>query len=333
MAHVRLLLMASAMLVGVWASAIAYQRARTYAYRFLRPIADYTIIFNLGIVSLFFARYLSVNLPGQFFREHGATVRDLADLVISVLVVGLLASMLRIVLGFRDKELPLLVRRCILVALAVIVIAYAGRMAVPDASRFLNWIDPLRKYVLEQAIILEIPLLVVLLVQAAKGKDRAEMMRTFAYLYLSRYLVTGVIVAVILTVGMREPLRLTASLCALAYFSVIPLIWYRLSFWQFARHSASAFGGERALADLSTRHGLSQREGEVVKLILDGRSNKEIENALCISIHTVKNHIYNIYQKLGVKSRYELVHLVLNAAAPEPRGPASQAPGRRRPAR
>ena len=329
MPHVKLLSLALALLTGVWVSAIAHQRAQSYAYRFLRPIADYTVIFNVGMLSLFFARYLDVNLPGQFFKEHAAAFRNLADLAISVLVVGLLVSMLRIVLGFRDKDLPLLARRCILAALAVIVAAYGARLAVPATSGFLSWINPLRRYVLENAIILEIPLLVVLLVQAARGKDRAKMMRTFAYLYLSRYLVTAVIVAVNLSVGMREPWRLAASLCALVYLNSMPLIWYRLSFWEFARRNASAFGTEQALAELSARYGLSQREGEVVRLILGGKSNKEIEGALYISIHTVKNHIYNIYQKLGVKSRYELAHLVLQRAAPDPRGPARSDSGQR----
>ena len=43
-------------------------------------------------------------------------------------------------------------------------------------------------------------------------------------------------------------------------------------------------------------------------LILDGKSNKEIEDSLFISYHTVKNHVYKLYQKLGVKTRFELVH-------------------------
>src|SRR5512136_656154 len=86
MAHVKLLSLALALLTGVWVSAIAHQRAQSYAYRFLRPIADYTVIFNVGMLSLFFARYLDVNLPGQFFKEHAAAFRNLADLAISVLV-------------------------------------------------------------------------------------------------------------------------------------------------------------------------------------------------------------------------------------------------------
>jgi len=60
-------------------------------------------------------------------------------------------------------------------------------------------------------------------------------------------------------------------------------------------------------------YAISNREREIMELILQGKSNKEIEESLFISYNTVKNHIYNLYQKLGVKSRGQLIHLVLEA--------------------
>jgi LuxR family maltose regulon positive regulatory protein len=48
---------------------------------------------------------------------------------------------------------------------------------------------------------------------------------------------------------------------------------------------------------------LSQRELEVLQLICDGCSNREIAGRLVLSLHTVKKHVSNIFSKLGVKSR------------------------------
>lgn len=59
----------------------------------------------------------------------------------------------------------------------------------------------------------------------------------------------------------------------------------------------------------ASRHNMSEREIEIINLILAGKSNKEIEEALFISIKTVKSHIYNIYKKANVKSRFELITL------------------------
>ena len=47
---------------------------------------------------------------------------------------------------------------------------------------------------------------------------------------------------------------------------------------------------------------LSEREKDVLKLLVVGKSNKEIAHKLNISIHTVVSHRKNITQKLGIKS-------------------------------
>jgi len=53
--------------------------------------------------------------------------------------------------------------------------------------------------------------------------------------------------------------------------------------------------------------GLSERELEILALVADGPSNREISERLFISISTVKGHNQNIYGKLEVKRRTEAV--------------------------
>ena len=48
---------------------------------------------------------------------------------------------------------------------------------------------------------------------------------------------------------------------------------------------------------------LTEREVEVMKIVLLGLNNHEISNKLCISNHTTKAHMSNIYRKLGVNNR------------------------------
>ena len=52
---------------------------------------------------------------------------------------------------------------------------------------------------------------------------------------------------------------------------------------------------------------LTRREREIVRLIGDGLSNKEIAQALRIELATVKNHVHNILEKLGVGRRADAV--------------------------
>ncbi len=48
---------------------------------------------------------------------------------------------------------------------------------------------------------------------------------------------------------------------------------------------------------------LTDREWEVLELVVVGKRNKEIAEELCLSVLTVQNHLHHIYRKLGVTSR------------------------------
>ncbi len=56
------------------------------------------------------------------------------------------------------------------------------------------------------------------------------------------------------------------------------------------------------------RPGLTGREIEILGLVGDGKTSKEIADELFISENTVKNHVRNILDKLGMKSRFEAVN-------------------------
>jgi two-component system nitrate/nitrite response regulator NarL len=54
------------------------------------------------------------------------------------------------------------------------------------------------------------------------------------------------------------------------------------------------------------RSPLSQREREIVGLVAQGYKNREMAEKMFISEQTVKNHLHNIFDKLGVSDRLEL---------------------------
>jgi DNA-binding CsgD family transcriptional regulator len=58
---------------------------------------------------------------------------------------------------------------------------------------------------------------------------------------------------------------------------------------------------------LIERKGLSNREAEIAELVSRGLSNSEVGNMLFITEKTVKFHLVNIYQKMSVKSRAQLI--------------------------
>lgn len=61
---------------------------------------------------------------------------------------------------------------------------------------------------------------------------------------------------------------------------------------------------------------LTQREREIVRLIVQGASNKEVASSLNISERTVKGHLSNVFQKLGVADRLKLMLYVREGRIP-----------------
>lgn len=74
------------------------------------------------------------------------------------------------------------------------------------------------------------------------------------------------------------------------------------------------------LTDDKNGKALSVREREVLNLLAEGRSNRSMAEALKLSEHTIKNHLFHIFYKLGVSSRTEAVlYAMKQPSAPERR--------------
>ena len=66
---------------------------------------------------------------------------------------------------------------------------------------------------------------------------------------------------------------------------------------------------------LAVKYGLSYREIEVLELLRKGATAKEVADTLCISENTVKRHAGNIYKKMGVSSKPQLIAMMNQAQA------------------
>ncbi|MFV0517762.1 MAG: response regulator transcription factor [Aminipila sp.] len=70
------------------------------------------------------------------------------------------------------------------------------------------------------------------------------------------------------------------------------------------------FNLDERLEGVATQYELTYREKDLLALIYEGKSNAEIAKILFISESTVKTHIYNIFKKLSIKNRIQLVCII-----------------------
>src|ERR1700722_15829994 len=75
---------------------------------------------------------------------------------------------------------------------------------------------------------------------------------------------------------------------------------------QFSTGQEGSSGGQSSGGKSRERSPLSTREREIVALVAQGYKNKEMAEKMFISEQTVKNHLHNIFDKLGVSDRLEL---------------------------
>lgn len=99
--------------------------------------------------------------------------------------------------------------------------------------------------------------------------------------------------------------------------------YYALMFsLPFFAHRVFAVEDRRPFAirpgEIPAEWGLSDRETEVARLAQQGLSNKDIAEQLHISPNTVKTHLRLIFDKSGVRSRFELIAAVHRDPFPEP---------------
>lgn len=74
----------------------------------------------------------------------------------------------------------------------------------------------------------------------------------------------------------------------------------------------SPFSQLHPAKDIATRiNTLTERERQVMELVLDGKMNKEIAHELCISMSTVEAHRSRVMQKMQVKNLAQLIRITL----------------------
>jgi DNA-binding CsgD family transcriptional regulator len=312
MGHLGILGIFINLVLATWSAVYVAQARKTSNERLLSPLLLYSVCFISLVFFFLVYLYLEINLSPA---ERPRVLMDIGLVAVSVSEILMVFAMLSIYENAREKRIPRPWRVAFWAGLALFALVYGLKFSL-SPGRLKAALGAFYYAVYDNVIVLEVVLLVMLLVKSRKIADpsRARMARSFAVVYLSRYVLP---LAVLLLAPLVSPLpkafKLPAAMALFMYCSLLPILWIRFHFRPSSPTGDVRFDGPGWLEEVGARFGISQREREILALLLQGKSHRDIEEKLFISYHTVKNHVYNLYQKLGVRNRYQLFHLFHDA--------------------
>lgn len=302
--HVKLLIVLANLLLGAGISVYIYQAYRRYGSPPLKPLFFQAVFFNCLVLLLLATKYSDINIGVENLNFPALFSMQVGLILVYFFLIGFSYASLGLYLAFLGKKFSRRLRRWVAASTLVFM---AGILLEPFLAKG-GLPSQVHYHIYENIgaifLLLELGIMIALPIKAGRLKDRqlVKVVRTFSLMYISRY------PFLILTAFIPQPFRLLIGLLVL---NLVPLVWCRFIMEPYLNGlKVSAPVEVMDLQSIVLHYKLSPRETEILGLIMQGKSNREMEEDLFISYHTVKNHVYNIYRKLGVKTRFELLHMV-----------------------
>ena len=308
MDHLILLIMLFALMIGTWAAVDTSQLFKIHGSPLLRALVRYILFLNSAVLLYLVTKYLYLNFPDSQFADPKSAFYAVAFLLATPIEIGLAYYYVIVTFELRELDIPLALNRIFAAGLILV-----GMSCVIGLTTYMNtgsntWIKMTYMGVVSAAAIGILTASIPLVWQKNGGKNdrHSRSKRFFGGFHLVGYAVFFG------SAALPDSFNLYVTTSALLYLNAIPILWLH-RFFSLHRTPFSADENLGFLDGVLKQRQISRREREIMELILQGKSNKEIEDSLFISYNTVKNHIYNLYQKLGVKSRGQMIHFVLQA--------------------
>jgi DNA-binding CsgD family transcriptional regulator len=297
------------LIVGVWAFVECRQRSRRFPGSGLGSLWHFLAFYNASALAVFFSAYGESNLSPAQLASFSFWFKFVEWPLLTALVLGVHLSLYRAIFRRRDRDFPKwIVPAAVMFGVALMTWYFLSLIfpaLIPPRPGNTFWL-----ILVWPPGLLDIFWLGRLLADSRKAADpeRRKVDAAFAWLFLARY-------PLHLALSVWNPagavfLALTLSKLLGLYTNLLPVFWLKAYFAPWAGSLGKVLEGRFDLAAIGQARGLSAREMEILALMIDGKSYKEIESALHISIHTVKSHVYSLYRKMDVKSRHQLIHRI-----------------------
>ncbi len=293
------------LLVGASAITHTVLMARAHRLPFLKAFAFFLGFANLAALANLTSAYAYANLLGSGAEYEYTVYAKVLGSVSRLSQVGIVYALIAIAHGFHGRRLARASDVTFGFIAGLLLVSYVVRGVLPGESVLHRWIDPGQLVVFYLSGLAIIGCLLGMILGSRNIQSVAERkaVRVFGISYLSLYAVF------VITHPLPIEAQFPPNALALLVINLVPFIWFGKLFAGAFLVTPPSAEDHEAFDRFCSDHGLTSREADVLRLILRGGSNADIGKELFISIHTVKNHITSIHNKLGVRSRWQLISL------------------------
>ncbi len=278
----------------------------------LRTLKIFTLLFNLLIVAFFSTKYVYTNiLQGISSSSNPVSIYRIVVLALyffSEFGVGL--YIFRTTSQLKEKVYSKLINRIYFLYGGLFFILYVigmyNEIKFHD-HKFRHQLDMVWELSVNIFIIF---ILLELIYFSFKRNNKRNAMRPFGYIFLAGFL--AYLLPTVTYNFFGKAIGIYVDPINLLYINAAPWIWLNYFYLKQVSSNDDFTKIDNLYPLLKEEFSISKREFEIIKYIMLGKSNQELCDILFISFHTVKNHIYNIFKKLDVNSRSQLIHFINN---------------------
>ncbi len=211
---------------------------------------------------------------------------------------------------FSQKPYPSFAKPLVLILLTVLLIIHPIT-SILSVKSSLSGIMLFYKIIEGNLLVLFQYILILMILFPARHYPR-ENMKYIGWIFGKWYFI-GFSIAVAV-MNLKLGLTLGYYLSIFLFFSILvpPILFIHHFLKQSAARNPNLHSDSFKLDQFSHEYKLSAREREILALILENKSNKEIEDLQYISMQTVKNNISRIYRKVDVNNRHHLIRTFAN---------------------
>jgi len=301
--HIKLLGLMLNIMAGVLLLAYLNRQRKQTGEGVFPVLIAYSAAVVLGVTVFYVALYLNINIP-RFFESVPSSLPDTLFILLAyTIIISTSYAVITLYYRFLKIAVPPWARRAGLILVAVILIHLILHAALEPEAAVYRPVDFIVENVALVFIVVEITYLLRLLVRSRKlaSPEYRKAGLALALLFSGRYVLLPVFTFLVPS--------LIRGFLFFIYWHGSCFFWVR-SFYLPYLITAKAAGNHRETASqMAGRFSLSKREEEILRLMLSGKNNREIEDELYISYNTVKNHIHAIYGKIGIGNRFQLFKL------------------------